>query len=149
MLKTAQSESESGYFEFEGAVLPVQVRLAVNTSHARSGERLLMLAVLTDAINIFLKATAERRLWSDTRNWIRSVSSDCHTITFEDACDAVGLDPAALRERLFRLKYGGRGADLPRRRCALTLKPPATSRGPVKVAPMRSRGSVRRGRASI
>jgi hypothetical protein len=150
MLKNPDTEPESDFFEFEGTVLPAQIRPAVNALHARSGERLLMLAVLTDAINIFLKGRAERRLWSDTRNWIRGGSSDCHTITFENTCDALGLDPAALRERLFRLKYGERSTDTPRRRSSLMLKPPATSRGPVKVsAPMRSRGSARRGRVTV
>jgi hypothetical protein len=150
MVSDPVTDLENDCFQYGGTVLPAQLRPAVNALHARSGERLLMLAVLTDAINIFLKGTAERRLWSDTRNWIRGGSFGCHTISFENACDALGIDPDALRERLVRLKYGDRARQTPRGRSALMLKPPATSRGPVKVAaPARSRGSKRRSCARV
>lgn len=142
---TTNPEFGSEFFEYAGAVLPCQVRPALNTLHARSGERLLMLALLADAINIFLKGTAERRLLAETRRWIRGGISDSQIISFENACDALGIDPQALRERLFRLKYGAACQPV-RRRSSLMLKPPGVSRGPVKVDvnPVRRSGRKRR-----
>jgi hypothetical protein len=105
----------------------------INPLFARSGERLLMLAVLTDAINIFLRGATERRLCNETRDWIRGESAGSHAISFENACDALGIDPAAMRERLFRLKYQNLETESERRRSCLRVKPPAMSRGPVKI----------------
>jgi hypothetical protein len=148
MLKDASNEFGSEYFEHEGAVLPCQVRPALSPLHARSGERLLMLALLADAINIFLKGASERRLLAETRNWIRGGSGACQAVSFQDACDALGIDPDALRERLFRLKYGDHARARAWRRSSLMLKPPALSRGPVKVGASRARSSTRRRRVS-
>src|SRR5579875_3644319 len=91
MVKEAATEFDSGYFEYAGAVLPCQMRPAVSPLHAGSGERLLMLALLADA-----------------NNWIRGHGRDCQPVSFEDACDALGIASDALRERLFRLKCGRR-----------------------------------------
>ena len=77
MLKDTAVEAGTEYFEYAGAVLPCQVRPALNPLLARSGERLLMLALLADAINIFLKGAAERRLLAETRSWIRGANSAC------------------------------------------------------------------------
>jgi hypothetical protein len=132
MLKDANTDLGSELFEHAGAVLPCQLRPGAGSLQARSGERLLMLALLSDAINIFLKGRAERRLLAETRSWIRGVDSDSQVISFEDACDALGIDAEAMRERLFKLKYGDSHG--PRsRRSSLMLKPPGVSRGPVKV----------------
>src|SRR5262245_22695633 len=86
----ANHEFGSDFFEHAGAVLPCQLRPSLNSLHARSGERLLMLALLADAINIFLKDTGERRLLAETRNWIRGGITGPQIISFEDACDALG-----------------------------------------------------------
>ncbi|MGO9057273.1 MAG: hypothetical protein ACLQU2_07780 [Candidatus Binataceae bacterium] len=145
MVKDGNSDSE--FFEYAGAVLPCQVRPGLSSLHARSGERLLMLALLSDAINIFLKGRAERRLMAETRNWIRGVKDGSQAISFEDACDALGIDPEAMRERLFRLKYGD-SRNQHGRRSSLMLKPPGVSRGPVKVGAGPLQRSTRRRRAS-
>jgi hypothetical protein len=133
MANDATTDFDSDYFEHVGAVLPCQMRSASSALHARSGERLLMLALLADAINIFLKGATERRLLAETRNWIRGTGDDCQAVSFEDACSALDIDPVALRERLFRIKYRGAG-DVTGRRAALMLKPAAMTRGPMKVA---------------
>ena len=148
MLKDANTGFGSEYFEHEGAVLPCQVHPELSPLHARSGERLLMLALLADAINIFLKGSTERRLLAETRNWIRGSHQVGQGVSFEDACDALGIDPAALRERLFRLKYGDNPRAMAGRRSSLMLKPPGISRGPVKVGAKRARRSTSRRRAS-
>jgi|SRR5579875_930566 hypothetical protein len=148
MVKEAATEFDSGYFEYAGAVLPCQMRPAVSPLHAGSGERLLMLALLADAINIFLNAATERRLLAETHNWIRGHGRDCQPVSFEDACDALGIASDALRERLFRLKYGRRPRPGGREFSALMLKPPAMSRRPVKVGANAQRSSTRRRRAT-
>ncbi len=148
MLKDTKTELGSEYFEHESAVLPCQVRPALGPLHARSGERLLMLALLADAINIFLKGSKERRLLAETGNWIRGGHQACHGVSFEDACDAIGIDHGALRERLFRLKYGDHPCETAGRRSSLMLKPPGVSRGPVKVGATPARRSTRRRHAS-
>jgi hypothetical protein len=139
------TEFESDYFEHVGAVLPCQVRSVSRAMHARSGERLLMLALLADAINIFLKGATERRLMAETRNWILGRGDDRQAVSFEDACSALDIDPDALRERLFRIKYRTAGGEpVERRRASLMLKPPAMTRGPVKVAESPARRTRRR-----
>jgi hypothetical protein len=143
MANDATTEIDSDYFEHVGAVLPCQVRSASSSLHARSGERLLMLALLADAINIFLKGATERRLLAETRNWIRGAGEACQAVSFEDACSALDIDPVALRERLFRLKYRG-AKEITERRAALMLKPAAMTRGPLKVAESPARKSRRR-----
>lgn len=144
MLKDANTDLGSELFEHGGAVLPCQLRPGLGSLHARSGERLLMLALLSDAINIFLRGRAERRLLAETLSWIKGVDTDSQVISFEDACDALGIDPEAMRERLFRLKYGD-SPNLQKRRSSLMLKPPGVSRGPVKVGTgAMSRSSRRR-----
>jgi hypothetical protein len=146
MTKDVEPEFASEFFEHVGAVLPCQVRPAASAPHARSGERLLMLALLADAINIFLKGRAERRLLAETRNWIRGSNPASQVVSFEDACDALGIEPKALREKLFRIKYGDT-RDTTGRRSSLMLKPPGVSRGPVKVGANPGRRSTRRRRA--
>lgn len=104
MLKDPYTDSD--FFEHPGGILPCQLRPGLSSLHAGSGERLLMLALLSDAINVFLKGRADRRLLAQTRSWIKGVDKGSDVVSFEDACDAVGIDPEAMRERLFRLKYG-------------------------------------------
>jgi hypothetical protein len=132
MLKDA-TEFDSEFSDYGAVILPSQLRSLAASLQAGSGERLLMVAVLADAINIFLKGSAERRLMADTRRWIRGDETAAQGISFEDACDAVGIEPCALRQRLFELKYGEeRGQST--RRSSLMLKPPSVSRGPLKVS---------------
>ncbi len=148
MLK-ATIELETEYPEHEGAMLPTQMRPAVSPRHARSGERLLMLALLADAVNIFLKNAGERRLKAETRQWIRGADSAYQAVSFEDACDALGIDPDALRQRLFRLKYGGQRSDPAHpHHASLMLKPPVISRGPVKVGVRQTSRPVRQRRVT-
>jgi hypothetical protein len=131
MLKDA-TEFDSEFSDYGAAILPCQLRSLAGSLQARSGERLLMVAVLADAINIFLKGSAERRLMADTRRWIHGGETAARGISFEDACDAVGIEPGALRQRLFDLKYGAE-REQSTRRSSLMLKPPGVSRGPVKI----------------
>jgi hypothetical protein len=98
------TDLRSGLFECAGEVIPCDV--SQSPAHVSREERFLMLALLADAINIFLNGKAERRLLAETRTWIQGGNTDSQVISFEDACDALGIDPQAMRKRLYRLKDG-------------------------------------------
>lgn len=90
-------------------ILPEQYFAALRAQV--SGERLLALAVLEDAVDCFqrfLFATRlrTRRLFRDAEQWIMEKESRAHTddthphLSFEHVCDGLGLDPADVRQRL-------------------------------------------------
>jgi hypothetical protein len=84
-------------------VLPCQFPAYYRSLYVRSGEQRLMLALLTDAINIILKGGRDTRLLKETHGWVCSNSRDSHKISFDQACDALGLDAERLRARLKEL----------------------------------------------
>lgn len=68
-----------------------------------TSEQHLMLALLADAVALTLRNdSAEHHAAAQAWDWILGFGSSC--ISFEDACDAVGLDPLALRKYLRRLR---------------------------------------------
>jgi hypothetical protein len=75
-------------------------------------ERKLIIAVLEDAIMcyqkyMFAKSAQDRRVFDQAENWLmrRDRSGRKHDcFSFEFICDALGLDPATLREELRRWK---------------------------------------------
>jgi hypothetical protein len=83
------------------AVLPIQY---FGSSGARSfsSEHRLMLAVLVDAINLVLRENRGKCAAKEASCWIFA-SGVARWVSFELACDAVGLNPEWLRERLSAL----------------------------------------------
>ena len=72
------------------------------------GERRLMRAVLKDALAILFKydATQDRRgqrLLAEAQHWIESDDADW-PFSFVNVCDALGLDPSCVRERVARCR---------------------------------------------
>src|SRR5271163_2042833 len=67
-----------------------------------SSEQRLMLAVLVDAINLVLRENRDRRAAKEASSWIFA-SGVARWLSFDLACDALGLNPGWLRERLFAL----------------------------------------------
>jgi hypothetical protein len=64
-------------------------------------EQQLMLALLTDAAALIIRNhPAEHHAAAQAWDWILGFGHGC--ISFEDACDAVGLDHRALRKYLAR-----------------------------------------------
>ena len=105
MSKTKNTNLRSELFECTGVVLPCEIRPGQSPADLRRRELFQILALLAHAVHIFLNGNVERRLLTETRTWIQGGNTDSQVISFEDACDTLGIDPQALRKRLFRLKY--------------------------------------------
>ncbi len=84
-------------------VLPGQLGSLSSPRRPLQGARLLMLAVLQDAIECYRKRPREhdpaaRLLFEETRAWMES--TDHATFSFESICDALDIDADYLRRRL-------------------------------------------------
>ena len=72
-----------------------------------SSEQRLMLAVLADAINVvqnFCQSAAfrKRNSFTEAWNWIFRKRVNC-PLSFDNVCDALGINPDGLRGRLSRI----------------------------------------------
>lgn len=96
LIKASQGNSEPGlHYYYHGLLSP---------GRAFSSEQNLMLALLADAINLMLRADpAEHHAIAQAWDWILGFGPA--GISFEDACDAVGLDHHALRSYIKRQLY--------------------------------------------
>jgi hypothetical protein len=83
------------------ALLPSQYFESIGV-RTFSSEQRLMLAVLVDAINLVLRENYDRSLSQEASSWIFA-SGVARWLSFDLACDALGLNPEWLRERLVRL----------------------------------------------
>lgn len=93
-------------------MLPAQFFQSLRTKGRFDGERRLMIAVLEDAVNCFMKqlhATdpKARQLFLDADAWI---TADDRTwfFAFENVCDALDLNPDYVREGLFKWRAAER-----------------------------------------
>src|SRR2546425_12021654 len=96
---------------------------------AMQGERLLMLAVLEDALDCYRKCrrsrdAATRLLFDETRAWGESRERDT-LFSFESICEALAIDPDYLRPRLRETSVGGRPAAMAPDRGGGRRRPPA------------------------
>ncbi len=90
-------------------ILPCQY-YDVSGGHRLTGEQRLMLALLTDAINVYQKGvlshlTRARRLYVDAERWILSDNSSAEWLSFDMVCDALGIESAHLRRRIIAWKH--------------------------------------------
>jgi hypothetical protein len=89
-------------------VLPEQIASGYRDDSYLSGEKALMLAVLEDGIRCFQEHLRNPRLnprllSEQAEEWIRAEDWDW-PFSFNNVCDTLGLDPAALRAALLRWK---------------------------------------------
>lgn len=89
-------------------ILPCQY-YDLSGGHHLTGEQRLMLALLTDAINVYQKgvlspATRARRLYVDADRWITAERTD-GGLAFSTVCEAVGINAALLRRRIIAWKH--------------------------------------------
>jgi hypothetical protein len=108
MLDMVGVVKQSEWFDDElseaGAVLPVQFHNARVDKATAEPLRRLMVAILVDAIRCFqtklaLRQPARRQEFAEVRSWIFSdVDNGC--FSFRAVCDALGIDPKAIRKRI-------------------------------------------------
>jgi len=111
-------------------ILPCQY-YDISGGHKLTGEQRLMLALLTDAINVYQKGvlshlTRARRLYVDAERWILAESDNCGWLSFNTVCEALGIDPLHLRRRVIAWKH-----EIARRR----ERHPASSHAHLRIAP--------------
>jgi hypothetical protein len=111
-------ERVPGGFEPD-TLLPSQYFDRVRGRAGRGGEWALMVAIVEDAVNMYLKHAAAKaphnaRLFEDAEQWIEERDSTW-IFSFESICDMLGLDADHLRRGLRAAKAGarGRGAENP------------------------------------
>ena len=109
-------------FDMLGSTMPFVVEIEyLEKQHRRSfheGEIGLMLAILEDAVNCYVKyAPAKDRKggqqFEEAEEWIFEKHSDW-LFSFENICEILGIDPEYLRHGLLgrkqKMEQGGRGA---------------------------------------
>ena len=90
-------------------ILPCQY-YDISGGHRLTGEQRLMLALLTDAINVYQKGvlshiTRARRLYVDAERWILCDHDSGEWLSFDTVCDALGIDAMHLRRRIISWKH--------------------------------------------
>jgi hypothetical protein len=90
-------------------ILPCQY-WDISGGYQLSGEQRLMLALLTDAINVYQKGvvsdrTGARRLYSDAERWIMADIEGGESFSFSMVCEALGIEAANLRRRIIAWKH--------------------------------------------
>jgi hypothetical protein len=99
VIQTTESES----------ILPCQY-CDVSSGYGLSGEQRLMLALLTDALNVYQKGalsrlTRLRRLYVDAECWILADRAYGDAFSFTTVCDALSINPGLLRRRIIDWKH--------------------------------------------
>ena len=89
-----------------GAVLPVQFYSARRGTSSVEPLQRLMVAMLVDAVRCFqtkfeARQPAKRQEFAEVRSWIFS-DEDNGIFSFKGVCDALEVDPEALRKSLVR-----------------------------------------------
>ena len=82
----------------------------ISSGYGLSGEQRLMLALLTDALNVYQKGALSkvsrpRRLYVDAERWILADGPDTNAFSFITVCDALGINPDLLRRRIIDWKH--------------------------------------------
>ncbi len=103
---SSESATETGGSDL---ILPCQY-YDVSGGHSLSGEQRLMLALLTDAINVYQKGvlsrrTQARRLYVDAERWILADNDSCGWLSFATVCEALGIHVGLVRKRIITWKH--------------------------------------------
>lgn len=111
MAETNTEDRLTGFLQPD-VILPTQFFQSLRTKGRFDGERRLMIAVLEDGVNCFMKQLhasdpKARQLFQDAKDWI---TADDRTwfFAFENVCDTLDLNPDYIREGLFRWRASER-----------------------------------------
>lgn len=112
-------------------LIPEQYFGALGSKTGMEAEKRLMLAVLDDAVRCFQdyvleESGAKKLLFTDAEEWIFSDGGDW-AFSFENICEALGLNPAYVRAGLLRWKEK-RAAKPARRKAWVKETPRAKTR---------------------
>jgi hypothetical protein len=124
-------------------LVPVQFFDLTRRRSMLDGETRLVFAVLEDAVRCYVKTgsssrRSDREQFDEVQRWFHAESGSRSPFSFEYVCDVLGIEPAALRERLGLLS----AKDLP------TKQMRSVGRRQVVRAGRSSRKRIRRGDAS-
>jgi hypothetical protein len=111
MSETNTEDRYAGFLQPD-AIMPAQFFQSLRTKGRFDGERRLMIAVLEDAVNCFMKqlhATdpKARQLFLDAEEWI-TAEDRTWFFAFENVCDTLDLNPDYIREGLFKWRAAER-----------------------------------------
>jgi hypothetical protein len=111
MSDTNTEDRYAGFLQPD-AMLPQQFFQSLRMKGHADGERRLMIAVLEDAVNCFMKqlhATdpKARQLFLDAEEWI-TAEDRTWFFSFENVCDTLELNPEYLREGLLKWRSAER-----------------------------------------
>lgn len=114
-MDTVQSAKVGDTRPFPDVILRSQFFELVGT-RSLSSEQRLMLAVLADAINVVQEygesaSLRKRNSFNEAWSWIFTKSVAC-PLSFDNVCDALGMDADGLRWRLSELVSGRGGTPL-------------------------------------
>ncbi len=114
-MEHAQREIEgSDSLGLTDVILPSQFFGAIGGGGLCSEQR-LMLAVLVDAINVLqgwnrTGSARKRRAFAEAAQWVVTKGTH-HPFSFDNVCEALGIDPEMLRQRLSSLALGHGATD--------------------------------------
>ena len=111
MTDTNTEDRYAGFLQPD-AMLPTQFFQSLRSKGRFDGERRLMIAVLEDAVNCFMKqlhATdpKARQLFLDAEEWI-TAEDPTWFFSFDNVCETLDLNPEYLREGLFKWRAAER-----------------------------------------
>lgn len=111
-MSDTNTEDRYAGFLAPDAVLPMQFFQSLRSKGRFDGERRLMIAVLEDAVNCFMKqlhATdpKARQLFLDAEEWI-ATEDPAWFFSFDNVCHALDLNPEYLREGLVKWRAAER-----------------------------------------
>jgi hypothetical protein len=104
-IATVPSEPTTG----ADVILPCQY-YDISGGYRLSGEQRLMLALLTDAINVYQKGALSRvararRLYVDAEQWIMADRAVNDALSYVMVCEALGINALLLRRRIINWKH--------------------------------------------
>ena len=122
--KETLDERLPGLFEPD-TLLPIQYFEAMRRKHLLEGEKRLILSVLEDAIECFMKCidastSKGQRLFRDADEWI-ALEDKRWVFSFDNVCDMLDINPEYMRMGLRRWKDKRLDA-IARRRAAMVLE---------------------------
>ena len=104
------ASEEKAFAVFQSDILmPEQFLATYQRTFRLDPEKVLMLAVLQDAVTCFqenIAATCKRKraLYQEAEEWFLAVDKS-YLFSFENICEALGLDVSYLRQGLLRWKH--------------------------------------------